>query len=464
MLASSDRTEDYVAAMESNVVEPAAELLADLAELLRDCPPLDHDPIRATGLASAILAPAQDPEADPEIALLLPDTLEQLDADRAVPLLSRVAELARPVAATAARAALDRLAGAGVAVPQLAPLEVIEAWRVQSPAAEAFAFDLGRGDGVESRVFVLLDRREDPAGVVVAGCAGGPCEGETLERIVPDDFDGGSEPERIPATELARALNAGCERAAAADRRISAELAVALTVAARPVLGDPEALAVLAVDPEDVTFDEPDPDLLVDPIEDENRTATTIESLLEEYEHDYLPLLPAGDPPDRHRTDLFVAHTMLSYKAQYADGQLADWPVGELAEFMLYWWPRKVTADQDAELTAPASISRFLGFLHARDSLSGSNPKRLRSAITELLEPFLDACDDPANWGPAKTLVKKAASSGADIHDREALETYLAETYGRAPSVPAGAAIARSRAHRRTRRKAVKKSRRRNRG
>lgn len=435
----------------------------DLAELLADCPPLDRDPARATVLASTLLAPAQDPAADPDLARLLPRTLEQLGGDRAVPLLLRVVELGRPPAAEAARAALERLAGAGVSVPALPRLRVIEAWRVESPVAEALAFDLGRDDGVESRVFLLVDRREDSAGVVVAGCAGGPCDDETLEMIVPRDFDGGSEPERIDLATLAGALRRGCERAAAAGREASPELAVALTVAARPVLGNPEALPLLAVDPDDVTFDEPDPGLLVDPLEDESRTQATVESLLEEYEHNYLPQLGREDPPDRCDTDLFVANAMLSYKANYSDGQLGDWPVDELSEFMLEWWPRKVSADEGTELTAPASISRFLGFLDARDSLSGSNPKRLAEAITELLEPFLDACEDPASWGPAKTMVRGAASRGVDVQDRQALEAYLTEMHPRSANRQAAPAQTRSRGDRRAQRKAAKSARRRNR-
>lgn len=249
--------------------------------------------------------------------------------------------------------------------------------------------------------------------------------------IVPNHFDGASEPEWIDTATLVEAVRGGWERAAASKRRISPELAVALTIAARPVLGDPDALPALPVDPDDLTFEEPDPELIVDPVEDEDRSVAAIQSLLEEYEREYLPLLESAGPPDRVGMDLFVAHAMLSYKAQYSNGKLGDWPLEELEEFMLEWWPRKVSADEDTELTAPASISRFLGFLDARDSLSGSNPKRLANAITELLEPFLDTCEDPGNWGPAKSLVTRAASSGVDVHDRQALDAYLTEAHPR---------------------------------
>jgi hypothetical protein len=187
------------------------------------------------------------------------------------------------------------------------------------------------------------------------------------------------------------------------------------------VLGDPEALPALPVDPTDVAVDDPDPELAVDPAEDEEEALARIDTLLGEYEREYLPLLAPDDQRDRRDADLFVANAMLGYKAHYSDGLLGDWPLEELAEFMLEFWPRKVTADHDAELGAPASITRFLGFLDARDSLSGASRKRLARAVSELLEPFVDACVDPANWGLAKSTVMRAASTGIDIHDRNAL-------------------------------------------
>jgi hypothetical protein len=312
-------------------------------------------------------------------------------------------------------------------------------------------------------VFVVLDRREHPDGVVAAGCGGGPCDGETLEMIVPRDFEGGSDPERVDTPVIASALLKGCRRAADTGREIPPELAIALTLLARPVLGDPEALPVLPVDSTDVALDDPDLELAVDPAEDEDEALARIDALLREYEHEYLPLLASDNQRDRRDTDLFVANAMLSYKAHYSDGLLGDWPLEELTEFMLEFWPRKVTADDDTELGAPASISRFLGFLDARDSLSGASRKRLARAVSELLEPFIDSCVDSANWGLAKSTVMRAASTGVDIHDHNALEAYFTEQQSPAGSRSTPSAHRATHDQRRARRKATKNARRRNR-
>jgi hypothetical protein len=449
--------------MGSGTIVPAAEVLAELSETLADCPPLDEDHARATGLAAAVLAPAQDPGADPELARLLPSTLEGLGDQRAVALLLRIRELGRPAAAEAAAEALERLRDSGVPVRDLDPLEVVEAWRVSAPAADGFAVDLGRRGRVESRLFVIVDRRDDPAGVVSAGCAGAPCEGESLEQIVPVDFAGGSDPERIDTPTLAEALQSACECASAARTELPADLVIALTLLARPVLGDPDALPVLAVDPTSATVDEIDSDIAVDLENHERAGYAVIDALITEYEQEYLPFLADSGRNVAADTDLFVANTMLDYKASYSDGLLGDWTLAELMDFMLEFWPRKVTADEDTEIGAPVSIVRFLAFLDDRGSLSGSSRKRLIRAVGDLVEPFLDACDDQTNWGPAKSLVKNAEVSGIDIHDQAALRDYLT-TIGPATS-PARdhRPGADNQQQRRARRKAAKNARRRNR-
>jgi hypothetical protein len=132
---------------------------------------------------------------------------------------------------------------------------------------------------------------------------------------------------------------------------------------------------------------------------------------------------------------------MLSYKLNYADGLLGHWPPSELAAFLLDWWPRKVIADRETEEAAPAAILSFLGFLAARGSLSGGSLGELSGVLEELGEPFLDACEDVAGWGIGKSLL---AGGG--------LERGRTPAAGRQP-----------RADRRTRRKAARAARKRNR-
>jgi hypothetical protein len=133
---------------------------------------------------------------------------------------------------------------------------------------------------------------------------------------------------------------------------------------------------------------------------------------------------------------------MLSYKLNYADGLLGHWPPSEVEELLLDWWPRKVIADRETQQAAPVAVLSFLGFLDARDSLSGGSLDELADTLDTLSEPFLDACEDVARWRVPKSL----PASGEFAHGG-----------GTAAPRPA------SQADRRKRRKAARVARKRNR-
>jgi hypothetical protein len=405
--------------------------VAELAAMLEDCPPLAHEPARATSLAAALIAPVQERDAPAPLAAALPGVIERLGPERAPVLLVRVAELGRRPIAEVAGAAADRV---GAARP--ARLRVTEAWRVANDEAEAFAFDLRRDvlDEVESRAFVLLDRRVDAAGRLAVGCAGSPEDEEPLALLLADLIDG--RPQPVGAPDAAAAIRGAWERTDAAGDAVPAELAVALTLLERPLLGDGHELPALRIDPSDVFYVEPDERLAVDVLEDEAYAYATVDRLFDEF----------GDHVERCLRDVelplvFVADSMLTYKLNYADGLLGHWPPSELAAFLLDWWPRKVIADRATEQAAPAAILAFLGFLDARDSLSGGPLGELSDVLAELGEPFLDACEDVAGWGIGKSVL---AGGG--------LELGATQGVGRQP-----------RADRRTRRKAARAARKRNR-
>ena len=405
--------------------------IAELAATLEECPPLAHQPARATSLAAALIAPVQERDAPAPLAAALPGVIERLGPDRAPVLLARVAELGRGPVAQAAHAAADRL---GATRP--ARLRVTEAWRVADEEAEAFAFDLRRGvlDEVESRAFVLLDRRVDAAGRLAVGCAGPPEDDAPLASLLADLIDG--RPQPVAAADAAAAIRGAWERTDAAGDAVPAELAVALTLLERPLLGDDHEPPALRVDPSDLLYGEPDERLAVDVLDDEERACATVDRLLDEF----------GDHVERRFPDVelplaFVADSMLTYKLNYADGLLGHWPPPELAAFLLDWWPRKVIADRETEQAAPVAILSFLGFLAARDSLSGGSLGELSDALEELEEPFLDACEDVAGWGIGRPLLAGGALGRGGPR-----------AAGRQP-----------RADRRTRRKAARAARKRNR-
>ena len=140
----------------------------------------------------------------------------ELGPSRAVPSLVRIAELGRLPAVEAARGALERLRLGGGG--ELGSLAFIEAWRVESPDADALAVDLGRGAGVEVRAFLLHDLRMDPGGVRVAGDAGAPTTDEDLRDVLPE-LDGAAGPVLVNAGQVVAWIRAGYGKARSAAIR-----------------------------------------------------------------------------------------------------------------------------------------------------------------------------------------------------------------------------------------------------
>lgn len=161
----------------------------------------------------------------------------------------------------------------------------------------------------------------------------------------------------------------------------------------------------------------------------------------------------------------FVAHTMLDWKLDHADGELLRWDIGDLREYLLDWFPRKVTCDAETIPLAPAAVAEFLRFLDAADLLEAPVPLRSLTAAVERLAPaFERASRDPANWGHAKRLALEMLEGGVDMTDPEAahewIEAYTARLAEERHGVPARRA---PQARRGQQRKAARRARKRNR-
>lgn len=442
--------------MPPETAETSADPLGDIGALIEDYPPFDNQPARATAVAAALLSAVQQPDGEPELGAAMTEMIAGLEPTRAVPLLLRLAELGRTPIAEAARDALERFR---LSDGEHRPLELIEAWLVQSPESDALALDLGRGSGIEARAFLLRDKGTDPGGLVT-GCAGAPTTDEDLQEALPELEDATS-PERVSAETAAQWIRAAYATTAESGEPIPADLSIALTVVSKPVLGDADALPPLEVDAIDAIYGDPDMSLAVDIAENEGAAYELIDHTLAEYEQ-FLRSRRWGSREIDLGSCMFVAQTMLDYKANYGEGLLGDWTVRDLDDFMLGWWPRKVTADPETETNAPIAVLRFLRFLDERESLSGNSPEQLADTVSDLLEPFIDACMDRSSWGPGKSILMKAAETGVDIHDRAALEAYLSQL---APRLPTAAARPNRSEQdtRRARRKSARNARRRNR-
>jgi hypothetical protein len=171
---------------------------------------------------------------------------------------------------------------------------------------------------------------------------------------------------------------------------------------------------------------------------------------------------------------------MLQWKGGYDDGLLGRWTQADLAEYMLGYFPRKVSADEDTLAAVPECVRAFLGFLAARGSLSGQLLEQLEEASEALRHTFLESARDSSHWGLAKSMFMHMQADGIDPSAPGALDAWVedfnarpreqrdamigaaADRMVRAAELPSGAG-ARAPKQKAQRRKAQRQARKRNR-
>lgn len=119
----------------------------------------------------------------------------------------------------------------------------------------------------------------------------------------------------------------------------------------------------------------------------------------------------------------------LEWKWSYGDGDLGWWRTEHLADFLLEWCPRKLSVPADECLSIPESLADFVTFLDAAGLLAkGSSPvAALERATEDLTEEFLEAMDDPSQFGMAKSLFASFDLDGVDLDDPAQLRALVDE-------------------------------------
>jgi hypothetical protein len=108
---------------------------------------------------------------------------------------------------------------------------------------------------------------------------------------------------------------------------------------------------------------------------------------------------------------------LLDWKYNYDDGDLATWTLPSLDEFLLGWFPRKVTMPPEFAEKIPASVGLWCTFL-AADSLlstSSSSLKSIDAHLRQIQAPFRRAFADTSRHGMAKSLFGSIAEMGLEL-------------------------------------------------
>jgi hypothetical protein len=319
---------------------------------------------------------------------------------------------------------MERLTDAGIASPAasaLGTLAVKDAVRIEGQGAELLIALLARPGAPEVQAALLGIEHHDTVGALVQ-CVLTPPAPLADARELLDGVDGGSPPQPIAQGELAARAGAAARRAVEQEIALGHEAGPALAILSRALTGDPAGLPrpqVLA------PWEDDDPELTVNAGDDEDGFHHVMEMLLDELEQHAKATQAPGGVVWQHGD--FVASTMLQYKGGYADGRLGRWTRADLAEYLLDYFPRKVSVDHDALDAVPDCVRAFLVFLDERGSLSGEQLEQLEHALKELRDEFHARTRDSSRWGLAKSMVMQMHAEGVDPSAPGALDAWMAD-------------------------------------
>jgi hypothetical protein len=399
------------------------QLIAAFMALLDDAAPLE-DPAELEQLAGTALVGLEQPGLPAHVVCAVLEAIEARRDPAAAGMLAALAVLAVEPLATRARAGGERLAAQCIASPAaagLGTLAVVEAVRVEGGGVELLVATLRR-PGTDAVQAAILGVEHERSGGALVLCGLAPAAPFKHARDLLDGVGCASAPEPVTADELAARALAAARRSIEQEIALGHESGPAWPIVSRALTGDPAGLPRPAVE---APGQDDDTELVVDAVEDEAGFQRVMELLLDELEAHARATYPPGDVVWQHGD--FVASTMLQWKGDYGDGRLGRWTREDLAEYLLDYFPRKVTVYEETLDAVPDCVRAFLGFLEARGSLSGDPLEQLEHALGEFSDEFHERAGAPSHWGLAKSMTMQMIAEGVDPAEPGALETWMAD-------------------------------------
>jgi hypothetical protein len=385
------------------------ELVEQFLARAPDCP----EPHQLEYEAAALLA-LLDPPPLAELAAVIPPVAERPADPHAAALLEALAVLAREPLAGQAAAALDRLRARGVESPlagRVGRVALGQARIIEDESADRLLVVLERPRERELQLAILVVEREETGGALVDGLLIPPASRREGRSVLREALSGVHD-RQLARDELAERLRSATARAAGLDLVLPHEVGLCLPLVARALGVDRGAFARLAFEP-------PPGPLDVDP-EDQEGLQDLLDALLEDFD-EHVRATYGEDGPEFRAGD-YVAGSMLHWKHGYRDGRLGQWTRADLEEYLLDHFPRKLSADHDLIACTPDCVAAFLSFLDQRELLTGDPLAELESACGELRGRFERAARDrgstPRRGGGADRRSKRKATRAARRRNR----------------------------------------------
>ncbi len=120
-----------------------------------------------------------------------------------------------------------------------------------------------------------------------------------------------------------------------------------------------------------------------------------------------------------------VAECAVDFKIDYGDGDPLRWSPEVVSDFLLGWFPRKVTMPGQTVEGVPDALRAWVRFAGRQKGLARHLISATEREVDACREEFLQAWADPRSYGPAKSMVLALAADGIDPRDRDAVESWL---------------------------------------
>lgn len=117
----------------------------------------------------------------------------------------------------------------------------------------------------------------------------------------------------------------------------------------------------------------------------------------------------------------------LRYKLFRCDGRLDHFTAGHALDFLLDYFPQKVTADEALIRRTPEVLSRFYDWLGSTGRIPAASAAKAGTEISAARGEFFEAAHDPSRFGMAKSIMTMMHERGVDTTDPVEVDRFIDE-------------------------------------
>ncbi len=130
---------------------------------------------------------------------------------------------------------------------------------------------------------------------------------------------------------------------------------------------------------------------------------------------------------ERAGTIEHLAHQILTFSLDYVRGTPLRFSPVMVEVFCLDWAPRKIAVDGDGFTLLPDMLAAWIRFVGRRRGIPEEAIAEAVDAAYDYAPEMIELSQNPAEWGPAKTIGLAMQQRGIDLTDQSALDNFLEE-------------------------------------